>query len=125
MIKLSEKELRIVKDILKNYASDYEVLVFGSRVAGNTHEYSDLDIAFKGTDKIDLLVLAAIKEEFQNSDIPFRVDVIDFNRISSEFQSIILKNYFRITFDWNESGILGKFGGKFGDGSWFSITDVI
>lgn len=99
MIKLSENELRTVKNILKNYASNYEVLVFGSRVAGNTHEYSDIDIALRGTDKIDLLVLAAIKDEFQNSDLPFRVDIIDFNRVSSEFQAVILSNYSSISFD--------------------------
>ncbi len=99
MIKLSEKELRIVKNVLKNYVSDYEVLVFGSRVTGNTHKYSDLDIAIRGADKIDLLVLAAVKDEFQNTDLPFRVDIIDFNRITPEFQAVILSNYSSITFD--------------------------
>lgn len=93
MIKLSEKELRLVKNILKNCASNYEVLVFGSRVNGNTHEHSDLDIALRGSDKIDLLLLADIKDEFQNSDLRFRVDIIDFNRISTEFQKVILSSY--------------------------------
>ncbi|KUO49286.1 MAG: hypothetical protein APF76_15900 [Desulfitibacter sp. BRH_c19] len=93
MIKLSEKELQLVKNILKNYVHDFEVLVFGSRVNGNTHEHSDLDIALRGPDKIDLLLLADIKDEFQNSDLPFRVDIIDFNRISPEFQKVILENH--------------------------------
>jgi len=93
MIKLSGKELRLVKNILKNYASNFEVLIFGSRVNGNTHKHSDLDIALRGPDKIDLLLLAEIKDEFQNSDLSFRVDIIDFNRISAEFQTIILSNY--------------------------------
>jgi predicted nucleotidyltransferase len=93
MIKLSEKELQLVKNILKNYVSNFEVLVFGSRVSGNTHEHSDLDIALKGPDKIDLLLLADIKDELQNSDLPFRVDIIDFNRISAEFQKVISSNH--------------------------------
>ncbi len=92
MIKLNGKELRLVKNILKSYASNFEVLIFGSRVNGNTHKHSDLDIALRGPDKIDLLLLAEIKDEFQDSDLSFRVDIIDFNRISSEFQTIILSN---------------------------------
>jgi len=88
MIKISEKELQTVKTILKNYAPNFEVLVFGSRVSGNTHEHSDLDIALRGSEKIDLLILADIRDEFQNSNIPFRVDIIDFNRVSPEFQEL-------------------------------------
>lgn len=92
MIKLSEKELDIVVTILKKYVPNFEIFIFGSRYNGNTHEHSDLDIAIKGREKIDLLRFAELRDDFQNSDLPFRVDLIDFNRISPEFQSIILNN---------------------------------
>ncbi|MBS4026156.1 MAG: nucleotidyltransferase domain-containing protein [Clostridia bacterium] len=94
MIKLSKNDLQIVKTIFKNHVPNFEVFVFGSRVNGNIHDHSDLDIALKGPDKIDLLLLADIKDEFQNSDVPFRVDIIDFNRVSPEFQKVILNNHF-------------------------------
>ncbi|KAB2951968.1 nucleotidyltransferase domain-containing protein [Heliorestis acidaminivorans] len=93
MIKLSEEELRTVKNILKTYASNLEILVFGSRVTGKTHEHSDLDIALKGKDKLDLLLLANLKDDFQDSDLSFRVDIVDYHRISPEFQKVILKKY--------------------------------
>jgi len=92
MIKLNEKELNIVVSILKEYVPTFEIFVFGSRYNGNTHKHSDLDLAIKGPDKIDLLLMAEIKDEFQNSDLPMRVDIIDFNRTSTEFQNIILNN---------------------------------
>lgn len=91
MIKLSEKELEIVKAILKAHVPSYEVLVFGSRYSGNVHEHSDLDIAIKGPGKLDILLLADIRDDFQNSDLPFRVDIVDFNGISPEFQKVILR----------------------------------
>ncbi len=92
MIKLSEKELEIVVNILKKHTSSFEILVFGSRYNGNVHDHSDLDLAIKGPHKIDILYIADIRDEFQNSDLPFRVDIVDFNSISPEFQAVILKN---------------------------------
>ncbi|QGG48072.1 nucleotidyltransferase family protein [Heliorestis convoluta] len=98
MIKLTEEELKIVKNILKNYASDLEVLVFGSRATGKVHKHSDLDIALKGKDKLDLLLVANIRDGFQESDLPFRVDIVDYHRVSPEFQKIILRKYVLLTF---------------------------
>jgi predicted nucleotidyltransferase len=92
MIKLNEKDLDIVLNILRKHVPNYDVYIFGSRYNGNVHEHSDLDIAIKGPEKIDLLLMADIKDDFQESDLPFRVDIIDFNNISSEFQKIILDN---------------------------------
>ncbi|MFZ7101386.1 MAG: nucleotidyltransferase family protein [Peptococcaceae bacterium] len=92
MIKLSERELDIVRTILNKHVPTFEVFVFGSRYQGNVHESSDLDIAIKGPAKLDLLLLANIRDEFQSSELSFRVDLLDFNRISPEFQDIILNN---------------------------------
>jgi len=92
MIKLSKNELDIVIDILKKHIPNFEIFVFGSRYKGNTHEHSDLDLAIKGPDKIDLLLIADIRDDFQNSLLPFRVDIIDFNGVSPEFQNVILNN---------------------------------
>ena len=90
MISLTEKELEIVVSILKKYASGLEILIFGSRHTGNTHPHSDLDIALRGNTQIDILVLADIRDAFQESNLPFRVDIVDFNRICPDFQEIIL-----------------------------------
>lgn len=92
MIRLNEQELKIVTDILKKYVLNYEVFVFGSRHSGNIHKHSDLDLAIKANDKIDILLLANIRDDFQNSNLPFRVDIVDFNNVSTEFQKIILEN---------------------------------
>jgi len=93
MIKINKNELDIVIGILKKYVPTFEIFVFGSRINGNIHEHSDLDLAIKTTaGKIDLLLMADIRDAFQSSNLPFRVDIIDFNRASPEFQKVILNN---------------------------------
>lgn len=89
MIKLSEKELTIVTQILKKHIPNHNFFIFGSRAKGNVHEYSDLDIAIEGNGKLDLLTLANLRDEFQDSNLPFRVDLVDLNNISPEFKVII------------------------------------
>ena len=91
MIKLTDKELEIVMAILRKHIPTFEILVFGSRYNGNTHDHSDLDLAIKGPHKVDILSMADLRDEFQNSHLPFRVDIVDFNSISPEFQEVILK----------------------------------
>ncbi len=93
MIDVKEKDLNTVKEILKEYVPGFEVRVFGSRVEGRAKLYSDLDLAIVGKDRIAKSVLIQLKDAFQESDLPFRVDVVDWNRISPEFRDIIARNY--------------------------------
>ena len=93
MLNIDEKYLKIIKDILKKYVPENEVRVFGSRLTDKAKSYSDIDIAIVGKSKIDRQTMIRLKEEFENSDIPFRVDVLDWHRISDSFKKIIEKEY--------------------------------
>ena len=46
MIYLTEKELKIVLDVLRQVANGCDVLIFGSRYNGRPKKFSDLDLAF-------------------------------------------------------------------------------
>ncbi|MDR2170097.1 MAG: hypothetical protein LBP59_08145 [Planctomycetaceae bacterium] len=48
MICVSNKELKIILDIIETYASDCEVWAFGSRCKLAAKDYSDLDLVFIG-----------------------------------------------------------------------------
>ncbi len=52
-----------------------------------------LDLAIVGDDKLDFDRLRLLKEAFEESDLPFRVDIIDWNDISPEFRAHIEKQY--------------------------------
>lgn len=71
------------------FPADYKVILFGSRITGTWHEYSDLDICIKTTQKVDMAELSLIREKFENSDLPFLVDIVDYQRCDDSFRKII------------------------------------
>ena len=52
-----------------------------------------MDIVIVGKEKIKRQTLIRLKEEFENSDISFRIDVLDWHRTSDSFKKIIEKEY--------------------------------
>jgi predicted nucleotidyltransferase len=93
MICVSENELDIILDIIKTYAQNYEVWAFGSRYKWTSKDYSDLDLAVVGAKKLPKGVIDNLKQAFEESELPFRVDVLDYNAMSNEFQEIISSGY--------------------------------
>jgi predicted nucleotidyltransferase len=93
MIDVSPEVLQGVLSIIDRYAPECEVRAFGSRVKGTPKTYSDLDLALVGDKKLTDQVMYSLKEAFEESDIPFRVDFLDWNAISHEFQNVIKKEY--------------------------------
>lgn len=88
MIYMEERHLKIVREILSHYP--YHFYAFGSRAKGGEKRFSDLDLCF--TDSIPDNVQAHIDEDFEESDLPFKVDVIDWNTMSPDFQARIKKD---------------------------------
>lgn len=86
---LSKKEVVELKSILKSNLSNEKIVIFGSRVNGRAHENSDLDLAIIGEDKLPYVLISNLKESFENASFSFRVDLLDYYRISKEIQIII------------------------------------
>ncbi|MEK7476067.1 MAG: restriction endonuclease subunit S [Candidatus Coatesbacteria bacterium] len=93
MIDLRPDHLKIVLDILHEHVPDREVRAFGSRATWTAKDHSDLDLAIVGKEKLDWQLLARIKEAFSDSDLPIRVDVLDWHGISDSFRKVIEKGY--------------------------------
>ncbi len=77
---------------IRKYFPSAEILAFGSRVSGTAKQYSDLDIALRSSSTLSSAQWNALEEEFENSDLPFKVDLIDFSKADEDFQKIILKS---------------------------------
>lgn len=88
-ILLSVNELSELKQILKVNLESEKVVIFGSRVNGTLHDHSDVDLAIIGEEKLSYDLIAALREAFENATFSFRVDFLDYHRISKEFRSII------------------------------------
>ncbi|NTU54516.1 MAG: nucleotidyltransferase domain-containing protein [Chlorobiaceae bacterium] len=92
MIDISQHELEVVRNILDRFMPDAEIFVFGSRIHGTAKPWSDLDLAITAKSAIDWMLLAEIKEAFQESGLSFRVDLLDWNDISPAFRKAIETN---------------------------------
>ena len=70
-----------------------EVRAFGSRVTWTAKDYSDLDLAVVGEGPLDWRALGRLKEAFEESELPMRVDVLDWHAISESFQKVVERDY--------------------------------
>ena len=89
MISVSSEEFEIIKNILNSYIKKGKVYAFGSRYKNNNRKFSDFDIAIDMGEKLSFEFLNIVKDAFEESDLPYRVDIIDYNNISDKFKKII------------------------------------
>lgn len=85
MIHVEERYLKIILKIVSPYP--YKFYAFGSRVRGTNKSFSDLDICV--LDDIPELTKCYLEEAFEESNLPFKIDIIEWNKISQDFQSLI------------------------------------
>ena len=93
MIDLESTHLEIVLKILGKHVPECTVWAFGSRVKGDAESYSDLDLAIISDEKLDRKLIYRLEEAFEESELPFRVDVLDWNAISEGFREVISTQY--------------------------------
>jgi len=91
-VDIDPDELAIVKKIVQTcLPPDIKVWVFGSRATFKAKKYSDLDIALESSDGslVSSVVINTLEHEFEESDLPWKVDVIDINTVNDTFRKII------------------------------------
>lgn len=94
MIHLAPRHLKIVRTILKKHLPQYEIWVFGSRAHGrNLKPFSDLDLAILADKSLPAKSDAALAEAFSESDLPFKVDLVDFSSVSPKMRRLIQQNH--------------------------------
>ena len=81
--------LALVHEILRRHVPDREVWAFGSRATGMAKDASDLDLAVWGNQPLDFGALASLRDDFSESSLPYRVDVVDGATVTEEFRRII------------------------------------
>ena len=89
-IDLAAEQRRLVLQILRaNLPAAAKVWVFGSRATGRARRYSDLDLAIDAGRPLTLDETAGLGEAFSDSDLPYRVDVVDWQAIGDRFRQVI------------------------------------
>jgi len=92
-IDLCPDHWEIVREALCRHVPDYHVVAFGSRATWTAKDYSDLDLAILSDDPLPVSKLSALREDLDESTLPFRVDIIDFAIVEEGFRSIIKKHW--------------------------------
>lgn len=93
MTGIKPEHLAIIKRILLKFLPGVEVRAFGSRVNGAFKDWSDVDLAIVGPARTDPKTVTRLKGAFEESDLPYRVDLLDWHAISPEFRELIRARY--------------------------------
>ena len=80
------QEWETVRRILQRLVPDREVWAFGSRVDGRAWAFSDLDLAIVGDQPLPAARRAELREAFVESELPWKVDLVDWPAVSEGFR---------------------------------------
>ena len=93
MIHLEPRHIECVKSILDKFLPGYRVSVYGSRAHGRRlRKFSDLDLAIMADEPLPFRTHAQLEIEFEESNLPIRVDVLDWAATDESFRKIIEKD---------------------------------
>ncbi len=89
---LDSKTVKSLKYIaLSNLPNDaFKIFIFGSRAIGNNRQFSDIDLGIDGPRALSPQEFMTLKSAFDESDIPYRVDLVDFKKVSDKFKQVSL-----------------------------------
>jgi predicted nucleotidyltransferase len=97
-IDLPEDHRRLVLNILRAHLPpSKKAWVFGSRATGRARRYSDLDLAIDAGRRLTLDETARLSEAFSESDLPYRVDLVDWHGINDRWRQTIVAERVALT----------------------------
>ena len=84
----------MVETLLREYVPNTEVWAYGSRINGESHEGSDLDLVLRSPTLEPLgIALTDLVEAFRESNIPILVQASDWAILPESFQREIARSY--------------------------------
>lgn len=94
MLDLESRHLDLLRSILRRHFPTLPIWAFGSRVTGTAKPYSDIDLVLHSETPISMRALACLEEDLADSDLPFRVDVVDWNSLPPTLRAHIEGSHF-------------------------------
>jgi len=91
-IDVQPSEWIIVRDILRRRVPEREVWAFGSRAKHTAKPFSDLDLVIISHEPMPLDVHAALIDDFSESDLPWKVDVLDWALATGSFRDVVVRD---------------------------------
>ncbi|OYZ17620.1 MAG: hypothetical protein B7Y39_15100 [Bdellovibrio sp. 28-41-41] len=91
-LQLEEKYLTIVKSILDTL--NVKASAFGSRAKNKARVLSDLDLCL--LEDYDKTTVRRLQDAFEESDLPFKVDVVVWSDLSDSFKKQIQDDFITV-----------------------------
>ncbi len=88
-IDIRPDHLRLVLDILQQHVPMAEVWAFGSRAKWLARDTSDLDLCIRDAAPLSFEQMGLLREAFEESNLPYKVDVVDWATISASFRKVV------------------------------------
>lgn len=92
-VAVSAEHLQFLLDEIRTIIPKATVWAFGSRVDGTYRPASDLDLAVHCDKETAFKDLPRLKERLIESDLPFKVQLLDFDRLPENMKQNIKRNY--------------------------------
>jgi len=86
---IPKESARAISAILKVHFPHAQIWLFGSRATGKNRPGSDIDIAIDEGTPIDFSRLAQARDALEESTIPYKVDLVDYTTVTTEFREEI------------------------------------
>lgn len=88
---LRDKDKQLLIHLFSEITLPIEVWAYGSRVNGEAHEGSDLDLVIRtrNLERLPIEIYTGIKDKIQQSNIPIIVELFDWARLPENFHKAI------------------------------------
>lgn len=88
---IQEEHKNKIVAVLSALFPDAKIYLFGSRATGKFSHGSDIDIAIDAGEPMERVDIGEARDMFGESNIPFKIDVVDLNRIQQDMKDTVLK----------------------------------
>ena len=91
---LSDKDKQVLIQLFSSINKPIEVIAYGSRVNNTAHDGSDLDLVIRTNnhEPLNENIYSNLVEKIRQSNIPFLVELRDWNTLPTSFHKQIEKN---------------------------------
>jgi len=98
MLDLTQDQSTDLRQILERRLPNREIRAFGSRITGDAKPHSDLDLVVMGDTPIADLDWAQLRADLEESDPPFKVDVLHWPNAPDFLRESIARHSETITY---------------------------
>ncbi len=78
--------------IISALVPEAKIYLYGSRARGTNAEWSDIDLALDTGKKLPRLTVGELRDIMVATNIPYKVDIVDFHNITDAMQKAIMKD---------------------------------